>query len=807
MAKEEVFFGINIDTGEAIKDFGTLKKRTKELKRELDGTKIGTKRFKELKTEITKNQGTIRRFNRELRQTKSLATRVGQGVTTAFKRVGGVLAGAFAVGQLVNFTKEVANITSKFEKLEAVLETALGSKSEAQKSFQMIQKFAARTNFSVLELTDAYVKLVNQGFKPTVEEIENLADLANSTGKSFDQLTEAIIDAQVGEFERLKEFGIRAKKEGDQVKFTFKGVETQVKFTEKAIQGYILALGDLQGVSGSTEKISKTLGGAISNLGDAWDSFLVSLGTTDSFLGKIIRGFVDLSSGVVKFFTETEKGSEKLQKQRMELNLLVARITDANIKESDRLKLIKQLNSIYPDFLGNLEAEKATNEQIANRLKEVNKELINKIALQLQDEKLQEQLTEAARLQNIVFEQEQEIRSDLIKLNEKYGLSIDFVNTTLEEQIKQAKEGLDTQTEVIDNTKTGIATTNAQGIANKGLTLSLITLKSAQEDVNNATEEANKLQKQRQDLVSSLFGGTEPTDSTQTVTQNLRIGTILDPTDEDPFTFDEKVEEVDTGLLENEKERFETRKDLMSRLISERDIETQNFVDSQEVKRQQMEMTAEYEREMNQIRLESTANLIGSTIQLLSRDEASRKKNGKLIKALAIAEIAVNTQKALMNVEVNEKSPLFLPNLFTGGLAGLTIGTVQKIAIAAQGAASIATVASQKFAKGGILNGPSHASGGIKTPLGELEGGEAVINKKSTAMFSGTLSAINEAGGGKKFARGGVLPTPSTITTPNDINKDILRALTNFNLSPTVSVVEINEAQTRISEIENNSTL
>lgn len=795
MAKEEVFFGINIDTGEAIKDFGTLKKRTKELKKELDGTKVGTQRFKELKTEITKNQGTIRRFNRELRETKSLATRVGQGVTTAFKRVGGVLAGAFAVGQLVNFTKEVANITSKFEKLEAVLETALGSKSEAQKSFQMIQKFAARTNFSVLELTDAYVKLVNQGFKPTVEEIENLADLANSTGKSFDQLTEAIIDAQVGEFERLKEFGIRAKKEGDQVKFTFKGVETQVKFTEKAIQGYILALGDLQGVSGSTEKISKTLGGAISNLGDAWDSFLVSLGTTDSFLGKIIRGFVNLSSGVVKFFTETEKGSEKLQKQRMELNLLVARITDANIKESDRLKLIKQLNSIYPDFLGNLEAEKATNEQIANRLKEVNKELINKIALQLQDEKLQEQLTEAARLQNIVFEQEQEIRSDLIKLNEKYGLSIDFVNTTLEEQIKQAKDGLDTQTEVIDNTKTGIVTTNAQGRANNNLTLSLITLKSAQEDVNDATEEANKLQKQRQELVKSLFGGVEPTDATQTVTTKIATETdstkgtidIAATTAESPEVA--LANQITQSLKDDGLERLRNQKETNEKLKED----NTNYAVSQQ--------------ETNQMVLDSTANLIGSTIQLLSRDEESRRKNAKLIKAFAIAEIAVNTQKALMNVEVNEKSPLFLPNLFTGGLAGLTIGTVQKIAIAAQGAASIAAVSSQKFAKGGILSGPSHASGGIKTPLGELEGGEAVINKKSTAMFGGTLSAINEAGGGKKFARGGVLPTPNTIATPNDINKDILRALTNFNLSPTVSVVEINEAQTRISEIENNSTL
>ena len=115
MAKEEVFFGINIDTGEAIKDFGTLKKRTKELKKELDGTKVGTKRFKELQTEITKNQGTIRRFNRELRETKSLATRVGQGVTTAFKRVGVAMAGAFAVSGIFQAVKNAVGVMMDFE--------------------------------------------------------------------------------------------------------------------------------------------------------------------------------------------------------------------------------------------------------------------------------------------------------------------------------------------------------------------------------------------------------------------------------------------------------------------------------------------------------------------------------------------------------------------------------------------------------------------------------------------------------------------------------------------------------------------
>ena len=65
------------------------------------------------------------------------------------------------------------------------------------------------------------------------------------------------------------------------------------------------------------------------------------------------------------------------------------------------------------------------------------------------------------------------------------------------------------------------------------------------------------------------------------------------------------------------------------------------------------------------------------------------------------------------------------------------------------------------FADGGMVVGKSHAQGGEKFRVGgrvaELEGGEAVINKRSTAMFKPILSRINEAGGGKKFANGGTV--------------------------------------------------
>jgi hypothetical protein len=192
--------------------------------------------------------------------------------------VGKSIAGAFSVGAVIGFTKQVFNATAQFQKFEAVLGNTLGSSALAGLKLKEIQEFAAKTPFGVNELTNAFVKLAGAGFKPTGDEMRKLGDLASSTGKSFNQLSEAIIDAQVGEFERLKEFNIRAQDAGDKVIFTFKGVQTQVEKSSSAIREYITALGDTQGVSGASAIIAETLGGKINNLGDSWDQMLISIG-------------------------------------------------------------------------------------------------------------------------------------------------------------------------------------------------------------------------------------------------------------------------------------------------------------------------------------------------------------------------------------------------------------------------------------------------------------------------------------------------------------------------------------------------
>jgi hypothetical protein len=257
--------------------------------------------------------------------------------------IGPALAGAFAVSQIVSFGNAVIRTTAQFQKFEAVLVNTLGSRSEAQKALREIKDFAASTPFSVAELTESFVKLANQGFKPTREEMRKLGDLAASTGKTFDMLTEAIIDAQTGEFERLKEFGIRASKEGDKVKFTFKGVQTQTEFTSEAIRKYILGLGDLQGVSGSMAAISKTLGGQISNLGDAWDGLLVAIGGQS---GGIFSVAIDLLGMLVGSVTDLVKAGDSATESWREQSDMVQNLEENVVPLIDRYEELSTKSSL-----------------------------------------------------------------------------------------------------------------------------------------------------------------------------------------------------------------------------------------------------------------------------------------------------------------------------------------------------------------------------------------------------------------------------------------------------------------------------
>jgi hypothetical protein len=294
------------------------------------------KAMSDLKVEVDDMGKTINKSNdSNIKSTNKLSS--------AFTSIGKTLAGVFAADMLIGFGKAVVNTTAEFQKMEAVLTNTLGSKSLAQQSMAQIVAFASKTPFQVNELTDSFVKLANRGFKPTMAELTSLGDLASSTGKSFDQLTEAALDAMTGEFERLKEFGIRAKSEGDKVQFTFKGVTTEVQKTDGAIKDYLISLGKAEGVSGAMAAISETVGGKISNLGDNVDQLKLAIGNQTS---GVFAASIDWLSEFVKHAGLSLKSISELKKEVGDIQF------SGNLNETfiEVDNLVKRYKEIYPEL-------------------------------------------------------------------------------------------------------------------------------------------------------------------------------------------------------------------------------------------------------------------------------------------------------------------------------------------------------------------------------------------------------------------------------------------------------------------------
>jgi len=432
------------------------------VRRRLDtSTKSGIKEHKKLTAEINKNTNALKKQDAAIGRSQRNVGNYSSAVKGFASNIAGALGLAGGIAGLVSLTKSVFNVRAEFEKFEAILTNSLGSKSKAMEALSLIKEFAASTPFSVQELTGSFVKLVNQGFIPTKKEMTSLGDLAASTGKTFDQLSEAIIDAQVGEFERLKEFGIRSQKEGDKVTFTFKGVKEQVDFTEASIQKYLLSLGKVEGVSGSMAAISETLGGKISNLGDAWDNLLNSMGesssgvfsTVISWLSQLVttigmafksvdqikKGVADsqLAENIKQDRKEVEKFSQSLQEKGVEAAEANTRAINLMILQYIRLKEVAEDPAAVQGQIDALRAMLTEEEKIIDKkVKLTEKEI--KAAKKLAAEKL------AVRVKGVIEEQklEEDFLTDLEKDQDDF---FDWIDKKLEGETSTVEKELDKQ--------------------------------------------------------------------------------------------------------------------------------------------------------------------------------------------------------------------------------------------------------------------------------------------------------------------------------------------------------------------------
>lgn len=201
---------------------------------------------------------------------------------------------------------------------------------------------------------------------------------------------------------------------------------------------------------------------------------------------------------------------------------------------------------------------------------------------------------------------------------------------------------------------------------------------------------------------------------------------------------------------------------------------TQRRVDSELDK---IENEAESEKKILEAKLES--GLISQKEyekKLAELDEETASRKEELNREAFEKNKAWNLAQAAMNMA------LAITNIWATNKGGLIARIAETAMATASGLAQIAIISTQKYARGGELHGASHAQGGIKGFVGnrhiEAEGGEIIINKRSSAKHRKLLSLINSdngwgddfansrGGSGRFFARGGVLGGYDFRTAP-----------------------------------------
>ena len=192
-----------------------------------------------------------------------------------------------------------------------------------------------------------------------------------------------------------------------------------------------------------------------------------------------------------------------------------------------------------------------------------------------------------------------------------------------------------------------------------------------------------------------------------------------------------------------------------------------------------------------QAKAQAMKAITGGLTQLLDTLGESNSAFAKMSKIITLAQIAIDTGKALSAGIASASSMPFPANL---AAIATTVAT-----ILANVATAISTVKSAKFATGGKVTGPG--TGTSDSIPAMLSNGEFVMTAAATRMFEPLLMTMNNIGKGVPMQ---VMNSSQTFNQAEMLTDSFESAAR--EIKPVVSVVEITEAQDRVEMIENLDT-
>lgn len=247
------------------------------------------------------------KLNRSLGQTSSSskglstasnnANRLGNSLKNATREASNmsrhlVAAGAAATTALaIKGTSDMISQASSMEQYRNTLNIVMKDNKKAGETFKWAVDYANKTPFETADIVDGTVKLQSYGMEAQ-KVLPYIGDMASAMGKSMDQAVEAVADAQTGELERLKEFGITKEqivKQANKKLGKMEVVNNKDQITnQRAFNDALMSLMKDR-FEGGMEVQAKSFKGVMSTISGVWKSSLSQMaGISDE--GLVIDG-------------------------------------------------------------------------------------------------------------------------------------------------------------------------------------------------------------------------------------------------------------------------------------------------------------------------------------------------------------------------------------------------------------------------------------------------------------------------------------------------------------------------------------
>ena len=476
--------GLQAVSGASSSEMKVLSDQAKALG---SSTQFTAKEVVSLQTELAKLGFSTKEIQESTGATLDLASSLGVGLSESASLAGSTLR---AFGLEASETGRVVDVMAKSSASSALDFDSL------KESLKLVAPTARAMNVSVEESTALLAVLADNGLKGSIA--------GTGLSKTFIKLNEAGIPLSDA-LDKVKNSSNQLNTAMDLVGIV--GAKSLLTLANNAPKIDKLTT-SFKNAEGSAKKLAETrldnLAGDTTKLGSAWEGFLLSIEDGEGFFSNLLRGIVQATTGLLNFLNPTRQISDALKDEQVELFKVQSELGNVNTTQERRNEIIAELQDSYPDYLGNIDAETVSNEELYKALEKVNAELVNKIVIQTKQEEIEEQAEETAEKAIDLLEKEGALIQRTAELRAKYN----------DKGLRLAPEGLDAmeqavflETELIRVRREGISTAGkifvAQGVIDK-YSAQMSKVNDAERKFNKENEKGNELLKAKNAIMKRL---------------------------------------------------------------------------------------------------------------------------------------------------------------------------------------------------------------------------------------------------------------------------------------------------------------